>query len=128
MLSWLAQRPAFDRRFVEAIQRPLVDALTSVRATDSELYSLIDEEIAEFGIRCGDNVTMTDVEVHVLSNVPLSDSVRAVVDTLWDTWESESRDQQLNLLPLQFAQLTEIPASTYINLTRVPLRGLSTDA
>lgn len=128
ILAQQAERPAFDGRFFEGFQRPLVEKLTGIRASDADLFERLDEEIAEFGIRASDHVAMTDVEMHILLNVPVSPRVQDVLNELWETWDSSSRTLGFNLLPLQVTQLDQISALTYLSLTRVPLRSLSPDA
>lgn len=125
LLAWRAERPAFDRRFVLAIQIPLIKRLQAIRSDDPDLFTLLNQDIAEFGIRATDHVSMTDVELHALLNAPVSGAVQSVLANLWDEWESASREHGLNLLPLQTSVLSEMTAAMYLSLQIVPLRGIS---
>ncbi len=118
-------RPAFDGRFVEAVQQPLISALKTLAKEDPELSAAIHRETHQFGMRSAENVVMAYAEVWILSLVPLTDTVRVWLDDQSETWHRKAAELGLNLLPTQYRELRSTTAQEYVSLTVVPLSHLS---
>ena len=123
-LAWLRARPAFDTRFVQSVQKPLVNALRALAKTDRPRYELMYAEIAEVGVTSASHSEMSDVTITVLYD-SLSDATKAWWLEQWEAWNELARAEGLNLLPLEFGDLAEVPAADYRKMTRLPLAHIS---
>jgi hypothetical protein len=123
-LAWLRARPAFDTRFVNSVQQPLVRALRALAKTDRARYELMHGEIAEVGVLSASHAEMTDVAITVLHD-SLSAETKQWWLEQWEIWKELANTEGLNLLPLEFADLAVLRASEYRRMTRLPLAHIS---
>lgn len=123
-LAWLRARPAFDSRFVRSVQKPLVSALRALATADRPRYELMHSEVAEVGVLSASHAEMTDVAIIVLYE-SLSESTKEWWLSQWEAWAERAVAENLNLLPLEFADLAKLSAAEYRRMTRLPLAHIS---
>jgi hypothetical protein len=124
-LAWLHDRPAFDGRFGRSVQKPLRDALLALRRDDRPLYDLLSEQVAEIGVSTDQNIAIATVELVILCETSPD---QPVIDWFHEWWTSsveQAAREEVTLLPLRFELLTEMSASEYRQLTRLPLAAVS---
>lgn len=123
-LAWLAARPAFDSRFVAAVQQPVIEALRELRRTNLPAYERMHEQVAELGITLDARLAVGQAELSVL-HLGLDDDLDTWWRQLWVKLKAKADGQDFNLLPLRVAHLDELSARDYRSLTRLPLASIS---
>jgi hypothetical protein len=123
-LAWLRARPAFATPFVEAVQQPIISALRIVRREEPARYERMYTRIFEIGIRISSRLAPAQAELFVLH----MDATEDLLDwwrNLWVELKLNADEAGFNLLPLNIADLAELPAASYRQLTRLPLAEIS---
>ncbi|MDP9402539.1 MAG: hypothetical protein M3P85_04230 [Actinomycetota bacterium] len=123
-LAWLRSRPAFDTRFAEAVQRPTIDALRGLGRTDNDAYDRMHSQVVEVGVLTDGRLSVGHAELVVL-HTGIDDDVSQWWRQLWVELSGNAEAKGFNLLPLRFADLRELPASEYREMTRLPLAAIS---
>ncbi|MFI6768617.1 hypothetical protein [Streptomyces sp. NPDC050355] len=126
-LSWLRRRPAMGSTFIEYVQRPVNEALDSLRGSDKALWKTVDREIAEWAVDGDSRLAPTRVKIVLLSGSddPSDECVRwwrETVDRL-----RASTGKALIIAGPEFKRLDEITVAEYRDLTVLgkPHRSLS---
>lgn len=65
-LAWLRARPAFDSRFVEAIQQPTAQALRDLAAKDKPARARMDDQVDQLGVAVDGRLAVAQVELVVI--------------------------------------------------------------
>jgi hypothetical protein len=123
-LAWLRSRPAFDTKFVQAIQAPTVQALRQLAQTDSEMYERMHESVVEIGVLLTGRLTVGQAEMVVL-HVGIDTDIEQWWLMLWDSLKSNADREGFNLLPIRIAGLEALSAAEYRRMTRLPLAAIS---
>jgi len=123
-LAWLRSRPAFDTRFVRAVQEPVVRALRQLRKNDPEVYDRMHAQVAELGVALTGRLVVGQAELVVLHG-GLDADLAEWWHNLWDELYANAGDEGFNLLPLRIVDLGAITARDYRALTRLPLAAVS---
>lgn len=124
-IAWIHDRPAFDGRFVRAVQQPLVDDLRSLRRERRDLFDRLSGQVAEIGVSTDRNLVIDVAELLVLGNAPMDDDVIEWFEDWWTTSAERATEEGFRLLPLRRVLLDDLPASEYRRLTRLPLAAVS---
>lgn len=126
--AMLLDRPAFDGRFVEAVQQPLVRSLRQLAKTDEDLYQSIHESVHAVAVRARDNIQMLNAEVWIIGRIPVfPDPVNDWLLDMEAEWLALAEGTGLNLLPVRRSNLETMSAADYVALTVVPLVNISPD-
>ncbi len=123
-LAWLRSRPAFDTKFVKAVQQPMVSALRDLRKADRTFYRRMHEQVVEIGVLLNARLAVGQAEVVVL-HTGIDADVFAWWRALWDTLKQNAQAAGFNLFPLRLADLAVLPAGEYRRMTRLPLASIS---
>lgn len=123
-LAWLRARPAFDSRFVRAVQRPMIGSLRELRRNDRAAYERMHEQVLEVGVQMNSRLAVTQAELAVLHVGADADLLQWWHD-LWPALHRRAEDEGFNLLALRIADLRDLPTLEYRKLTRVPLSNVS---
>ena len=123
-LAWLRSRPAFDDRFVRAIQQPVVHALRGLNREDKQMYERMHVQVSEIGVALNGHLEVAQAELVVLHS-DADEDIQAWWLNLWTSLYENAQAEEFNLLPLRVVELTELSAAEYRNLTRLPLASIS---
>lgn len=123
-LAWLRSRPAFDSRFVEAVQGPIIDALHKLAKGDRQTYERMHDQVVEIGVLLSGRLAVGQAELIVL-HVGVDAEVQEWWRDLWDRLKQNAMTAGFNLLPLRFEDLGVLPAAEYRRMTRLPLGSMS---
>jgi hypothetical protein len=123
-LAWLRSRPAFDTRFVKAVQGPIIEALRKLPRSDGAMYERMHDQVVEIGVLLNGRLAIGQAELIVL-HIGVDPDIRAWWQTLWDELVQNATAAGFNLLPLRFANLAELAANEYRAMTRLPLAAVS---
>ena len=109
-LSYLHRRPAFDPRFVECVQQPLVQALRGLAKADPEGYEQLHQQVHEIGVETNSNLSMPAARVWAFYEDSLEARWREWLDDQWTSWAAIAASNGLNLLPLRIEDLGIVSA------------------
>jgi hypothetical protein len=123
-LAWLRNRPAFDSRFVDAVQKPMMAALQALRKDDRPMFERMGDQVPEMGVVVNGRLAVAQAELAVLHA-----GLDADLTTWWqDRWVELKQNADtagFNLLPLRLDDIRTLPTVEYQKLTRLPLANLS---
>jgi hypothetical protein len=123
-LAWLAARPAFDSRFVRAVQQPVIAALRELAKTDAPSYERMQLLVAEIGVRL-DNRLATGQATLAILHSGIDTDLASWWEELWPVLYDNAASEGFNLFPLEILDLGQLSAAAYRSMTRVPLANLS---
>lgn len=123
-LAWLRSRPAFDTKFVAAVQAPTIDGLRQLAGTDARLYERMHTQVVEVGVLLNGRLNVGQAELVIL-HTGIDPDVEQWWLKLWDSLKRRADEVGFNLLPLRCADLGELPAGEYRRMTRMPLAAIS---
>lgn len=123
-LAWLRSRPAFDTRFVAAIQQPIIGALRALRRDHPDDYDRMHEQVFEVGVVLDGRFKVGQAELAVL-HAGIEDDLSHWWHHLWVTLKVKADDEGFNLLPLRVVHLNQLSAAEYRVMTRIPLANIS---
>lgn len=123
-LAWLRARPAFDSKFVEAVQQPTTQALRDLAKNDKPARDRMDDQVLELGVVVNGRLSIAQAELVVLHDGIDPDLV-LWWEQHWVTLKGNADAAGFNLLPLRIEDVTTLPTSEYLKLTRLPLAAIS---
>ena len=119
--AMLRSRPAFSDRFVSLIQRPFVDALKELRASDRDLFEKLDAQVVEFGAELDSRLAPTLLVPWFLCD----EEPDADVVSWLEAWVGETQDRvahtELTVMPSRIVSFDDISGRKLRSLTTVPL-------
>lgn len=125
-LAWLRCRPAFDTRFVEAVQQPIVASLRQLAKDDRDTYERMFAQVAEIGVRLNSRLAVSQADLTILHNGADAD----LLDwwrNLWVALNAKADALGFNLLPLRVENLSVLSAGEYRTMKRLPLAAISSN-
>jgi hypothetical protein len=127
-LALLSGRPAFAGSFVATIQKPLTEALRELKRADRAAFDRMNEAVPEVGVLMDSRLTPSDVQVVVISSVPLDGPETEWWNAWWDGCRQRAADVGISLQALDFKVLDNTySAAEYRRLTHLPLANVSPD-
>jgi hypothetical protein len=123
-IAWLRSRPAFDTRFVAAVQQPIWRALRELRRTNQDMYERMHAAVLEVGITLNSRLRVAQAELAVIHDRAAEDLLEWWRD-LWVALKANADDQGFNLFPLRVADVATLSAAEYRRMTRLPLAVIS---
>jgi hypothetical protein len=126
-IAVLRSRPAFGQEFVDAVQRPLVDALKELKASYGARFALLAEQVDEVAVQLDSHVHPTQVKITLLVEKDLDASIRVWWDDWWTQAVISARSRGLTLHALDVRNLHEVTVAEYRRMVTLPLTRFSPD-
>lgn len=123
-LARLRSRPAFAGSFVEALHRPLVDALKALKSTDKERWARLLSNVTEVRAAVDNRLEPTTAQIYVLNDTRIPGDVQDWFRTWWDEANQRASTAGIALQALRVETYAELSAHEYrasgeLDLTRV---------
>ena len=126
-LAVLRNRPAFASRFVELIQRPLVEDLKKLKAENLHLYETMVQEDPEIAVELDSFLDPRLVRLTLLVERALSTGTEEWWRAWWDDASGRCEAVGLVLQPFAVREVTEVNLAEYRKMTTLPLARISSD-
>jgi hypothetical protein len=126
-IALLRSRPAFAGRFVDAVQRPLVAELKSLRTTDRALYDRMDMQVDEVCVELDSLLDPSQARVTLLCETHPDPDIQEWWEQWWDAAVPVANDAGINLHAFAVRLLSETTIADYRRMTTIPLTRLSPD-
>ena len=110
-LAWLKSRPAFSREFVEVVQAKVFDFLDG----HPELVT----ELDEVAVRVDSYLRPTKVQIWFLTDTPLGEDFRGVVEAWWDLARGKAHQAGILLLPPDFRDIATLSVAEYRGMSSI---------
>lgn len=127
-LAYLGGRPAFAGPFVATVQKPLSEALRTLKRDEPDLFTAIDRLVPEVGVRLDSRLSPTTAQVVVVCEEPLDERHRNWWTAWWDQYRSVASSAGISLQALEFRVLDDsFSAAEYRSLMHLPLVAVSAE-
>ena len=124
-LMSVSGRPAFDGRFVKAVQRSLIDGLRELSGTNAQDYDSICRDILEFRVSARSFLEMDQFELVCLTAGPISPESTSWIAAIEATIRQRCDVEGLSLLRWSIVDADSMTATEYRRSLEVPLTEAS---
>lgn len=126
-IAILRSRPAFAPRFIDLIQRPLIQALKTLRSKNPALFESMDEREPEVAVELDSFLDPRVARVTLLVSGPVSEDIKEWWSAWWDETSERCESSGLTLQPFAVRETSQVTLAEYRRMTTVPLTRISPD-
>jgi hypothetical protein len=126
-VAMLRSRPAFDGRFVDVIQRPLVMDLRNLKKADSGFYERMDIQVWNLAVELDSFLDPRDVRITLLTETHVDADIEAWWREWWDSALPRCESEGITLHAFAIRNLSEVTMAESIRMTMLPLARISPD-